>query len=45
MMYGYYGSMMGWGGGWGFFLFICWFVWTTVGVLLAIWLWQKIWKK
>ncbi len=45
MMYGNYGSMMGWLGGWGIGMFLTWVVWTAVGVLLIIWLWQKISKK
>ena len=44
MDYGGYGSMMGWGGmGWfGSLGFLTWLVYLAVGVLLIIWLWQKI---
>jgi hypothetical protein len=41
--YGGYDHMMGFGAG--FFGFITWLVFMTVGVLLAIFLWQKINKK
>lgn len=39
-----YGPMMGWnGGGWfGTLGFLTWIVWLAVGVLLVIWLWQKV---
>lgn len=42
MMY-QWGGMMG-GGAWGTLAFLTWIVWLAVGVLLIIWLWQKISK-
>jgi len=45
MMYGNYGSMMGWIGTWGIGVFLTWLIWSIVGVMLIIWLWQKISKK
>lgn len=41
MMGGY--NMMGWGGSWP--ITITWFIWTLVGLLAAVWLWQQIAKK
>jgi hypothetical protein len=32
-------------GGFGLLCLITWLVWTVVGILLAIWLWQKISHK
>lgn len=47
-MMNYYGwGNGGWGmmdGGWGWFMGIILVVWLVVGVLAAIWLWQKIKK-
>jgi len=43
MNYGY-GSMMGWGGGMGLLGLLTWLVFLTVGVLLIVFLWQKIKK-
>jgi len=43
MMGGY--NMMNWGGGGSWLITFTWVVWTFVGVLLAIWLWQQITKK
>ena len=40
-MYQYFSSMMGWGG-MSFLMFFTWLVWTTVGILLIIKLWQQI---
>lgn len=45
--YGTYG-MMGYGagmGGFGFFMVFGGIVWTVVGVLAAVWLWQQVNKK
>ena len=45
--YGMYG-MMGYGGGmggFGFFMVFGGIVWTVVGVLAGVWLWQQINKK
>ncbi|MDX1607860.1 MAG: hypothetical protein R3251_01495 [Candidatus Spechtbacterales bacterium] len=40
------GGMMGMGGSaFSFLAFLTWIVWLVVGVLLAVWLWQKINKK
>ena len=40
------GGMMGIGGGaFSFLAFLTWIVWLVVGILAAIWLWQKINKK
>jgi len=44
MMYGKYGSMMEWIGGWGIGMFLTWLIWSVVGVMLIIWLWKKISK-
>jgi len=41
---GTYG-MMGYGGGMGTFMFVGGVVWTLVGILAVIWLWQHISKK
>ncbi len=47
MMYGYGagGMMNGWGALWGTLGFLTWFIWLTVGILLAAWLWKQIQKK
>ena len=39
------GGMFGAGGLISTFGFLSWFVWLLVGVLLAVFLWQKITKK
>lgn len=42
MNFGYM-PMMGWNGGWvGGLGLLTWLVWLAVGVLLVVWLWQKI---
>ena len=38
-----YGFMGGWGGG--AIMWLACIVWTVVGVLAAIWLWQQINRK
>lgn len=49
--YGNYGDgygMMGYGGGmggFGFFMIAGGLIWTVVGILVAVWLWQQINKK
>jgi len=44
MNYGYnYGGMMG--GEWSLLCVITWLVFIVDGILLGIWLWQKISKK
>ena len=40
-----YGSMMGGWGTFGLLGLLTWLVWLAVGVLLVVWLWQKINKK
>ncbi|MDP2735672.1 MAG: hypothetical protein Q8P12_05705 [bacterium] len=45
MMWNWGYDMMGWGGGFGWLFGITWIVWLVVGVLLAVWLWQKISKN
>ncbi len=46
MNLGGYEQMMEWGGGWfGSIFFLAWIVWLVVGILLAVWLWQKITKE
>lgn len=42
--YGY--GMMGYGsvGTIGFFAIVTWLVWTAVGILAAMWLWQQVKK-
>jgi len=43
--YNGYGNMMGWGGGFGGFLCVfTWLVYLAVGILLVVYLWQKIKK-
>lgn len=42
--YGGYG-MMGYGGGMGTFMVAGGLVWTAVGILACVWLWQNINKK
>ena len=45
-MMGYYGQFMGGcGGTFGVLGLLTWLVWVGVGVLLFIWLWQKISHK
>lgn len=40
-----YGSMMGWGGGYGgAFGAVSELVWLVAGVLLIVWLWKQIQK-
>jgi len=43
MMYGYGNALSG--GGFPLLMGLTWLVWLVVGVLLAVWLWQKISKK
>lgn len=39
-------GMMGYGGGEGSFLMVaCMIIWTVVGILASVWLWQNINKK
>lgn len=38
-------GMMGYGGGMGVFMFAGGIIWTVVGVLAGVWLWQHINKK
>lgn len=38
-------GMMGSGMGGGWYGGLTWIVWTAVGVLAAVWLWQQISKK
>ncbi|MEK7148373.1 MAG: hypothetical protein AAB770_00480 [Patescibacteria group bacterium] len=38
-------GMMGYGGGMETFMFTSSIVWTVVGILAAVWLWQNISKK
>lgn len=49
MGYGYGGPMMDWEGGnmgtWGTLGLLTWLVWLAVGILLAVYLWQKITQK
>jgi len=41
-----YGMMgYGHGGGHEFFMAVCMIVWTVVGILAGVWLWQHIEKK
>lgn len=42
--YGGYG-MMGYGGGGSIFMVMGGFVWTIVGILAGVWLWQNINRK
>ena len=43
--YGYgdgsWGGMMG---SWGWLMSLTWIVWLVVGILLVVWLWQKVRK-
>jgi len=44
----YYGfGSDGWSGmmgGWGWLMGLTWIVWLVVGILLVVWLWQKVRK-
>lgn len=42
---GGYGMMGGYGGGFGFFMVAGGIIWTVVGVLAGVWLWQQVNKK
>ena len=47
-MMGFYGdgyTMGGFGGGWELLALMTWSVWLVVGILLMIFLWEKINKK
>ena len=44
-MMGYYGNMMGWGGGFGLFASLFSIIIFIDLVLLGIWLWKKIKSK
>lgn len=43
--FGYGYGMMGYGGGAGTFMVAGGLVWTVVGILACVWLWQNINKK